>query len=151
MTAAMADYIHTKFGPEAHGECLVGSLMRLASNELAAHDAFRCICVAASTDLEIAEMLRSEETIENVVLRALNSTLVTSTTDLRKDSARGASEKIRQATEGLRWDVGSSTSIRCKKCKGSDVTIIMRQSRSLDEGMSAEYRCLTCENRWRMR
>ena len=28
---------------------------------------------------------------------------------------------------------------------------LFRQSRSLDEGMSAEYRCLTCENRWRMR
>ena len=67
--------------------------MRLASNELAAHDAFRSICVAASTDSKIAEMLRSEETIENVVLRALNSTLVTSTTDLRKDAARSASEK----------------------------------------------------------
>ena len=46
-------------------------------------------------------------------------------------------------------DVNDGTGLCCSKCKGTRISVILRQTRSADEGMGAKCTCLKCGNKWK--
>jgi DNA-directed RNA polymerase subunit M/transcription elongation factor TFIIS len=47
-------------------------------------------------------------------------------------------------------DVNDGTGLCCSKCKGTRISVILRQLRSADEPMCAKCTCLKCGKKWKM-
>ena len=72
-------------------------------------------------------------------------------------AAEKAPEGERKQTKSLGQifqmpQVGSQDAMyRCSKCKSTDISVVMRQTRSADEGASAFFTCNSCGNKWHSR
>lgn len=47
--------------------------------------------------------------------------------------------------------VKSEGDTKCQKCKSTNVTFEMAQTRSADEAQSVKYRCQSCKHEWKIR
>lgn len=58
---------------------------------------------------------------------------------------------LRQNVESVKASTkeGADT-VKCNKCGSADVSILLRQTRSADEGMSSFATCQNCGSRWKL-
>lgn len=59
-------------------------------------------------------------------------------------------ELLAQNVESVKTSAAHTHSVVCSKCGSSDVAVMLRQTRSADEGMSSFANCRKCGARWRM-
>lgn len=58
---------------------------------------------------------------------------------------------LRQNVDSVRANTKEGTEIvKCNKCGSKDVSILLRQTRSADEGMSSFATCQGCGSRWKL-
>lgn len=58
---------------------------------------------------------------------------------------------LRQNVDSVRANTKTGTeTVKCNKCGSTNVSILLRQTRSADEGMSSFATCQECGSRWKL-
>ncbi len=76
---------------------------------------------------------------------------VMATEETAASRARDFRDLLRQNVDSVRANTKEGTeTVRCNKCGSRDVSILLRQTRSADEGMSSFATCQGCGSRWKL-
>jgi len=57
---------------------------------------------------------------------------------------------LAQNVDSVRSVTTSGESVVCRKCRSTQVAVVLRQTRSADEGMSGFATCRSCGSRWKL-